>query len=374
MNLLSIKTTCAAVVLLSACSVNDQTIMESEHNAIGFHLTGSMAETRATPTTPTNFTTTDFKVYAFTSDGTAVLGTIDEEGPGHNGVLIKHNGEKWDYATSSDLRYWPEKPLNFYAVNPGTVSDNMQPQFYWQFTPTSQKITYQCINEYSNPREGVTNLDVMYAIAKGQTQSTNKSKVKLKFQHILSQVAFQAKTKYDKMEVEIQDIKINNFKVGGDFTLPADATATPQQSDWDQSTQSHLWGFSLIKDKNISVSSSTTVTDLSTNTPMLFMPQKLTQWDTAKSTTEANKANQTYLEIICRIKRDGHYVFGSEGSDGYKKMYVPFGANWEPGMRYVYTLIFGSGYDENGNPIIHEPIAFETDIEDWGVSNSDHAF
>lgn len=54
MNLLSIKTTCAAVVLLSACSVNDQTIMESEHNAIGFHLTGSMAETRATPTTPTS--------------------------------------------------------------------------------------------------------------------------------------------------------------------------------------------------------------------------------------------------------------------------------------------------------------------------------
>lgn len=369
MNLLSIKTTCAAVVLLSACSVNDQTIMESEHNAIGFHLTGSMAETRATPTTPSNLTSTDFKVYAFTSDGTALLGTNDES-PGHNGVLIKHIGGKWDYATASDLRYWPEKALDFYAVNPGTVSSNMMTHAYWQFTHDSQKITYTCIDEYSNT-SGESNLDVMYATAKGQTQSTNAGKVKLKFQHILSQVAFQAKTEADNMQIEIQNIKIHNFKIGSTFTLPADATAAPQQSDWDQSVVSSKWGVFLIKDKNISVSSSTIATDLSTTTPMLFMPQKLTQWNTAKSITQADTDKETYLEISCRIKKDGHYVFGSAG---YDTMYVPFGADWEPGKRYVYTLIFGSGYKNTGEPILIRAIAFEADIADWGVSNNDHAF
>ena len=55
-------------------------------------------------------------------------------------------------------------------------------------------------------------------------------------------------------------------------------------------------------------------------------------------------------------------------------MYVPFGADWEPGKRYVYTLIFGSGYKNTGEPILIRPIAFEADIEDWGVSNNDHAF
>lgn len=370
MNLLSIKTTCVAVALLSACSVNDQTIMESEHNAIGFHLTGSMAETRATPTTSSNLTSTDFKVYAFTPDGTAVLGTKDE-GPEHNGVLIKHNGEKWDYATATDLRYWPEKPLNFYAVNPGTVSSNMMAHYYWQFTHDSQKITYTCIDEYSNT-SGESNLDVMYAIAKNQTQSTNAGKVKLKFQHILSQVAFQAKTESDNMQVEIRDIKIHNFKVGSTFTLPTDATAAPQQSDWDQSIVSSKWSFIVIKDKNISVGSSTTVTDISTTTPMLFIPQKLTKWDTTtKSIEQADTDKDTYLEISCRIKKDGHYVFGSAD---YATMYVPFGADWEPGKRYVYTLIFGSGYKNTGEPILIRPIAFEADIEDWGVSNNDHAF
>ena len=43
---------------------------------------------------------------------------------------------------------------------------------------------------------------------------------------------------------------------------------------------------------------------------------------------------------------------------------MPFGASWQPGNRYVYTLIFGGGYDENGNPIL-TPINFEADVEGW---------
>lgn len=47
----------------------------------------------------------------------------------------------------------------------------------------------------------------MYAIAKDQTKSTTSGTVKLNFHHILSQVAFRAKTQSEGMQVDIKEIK-----------------------------------------------------------------------------------------------------------------------------------------------------------------------
>ena len=55
--------------------------------------------------------------------------------------------------------------------------------------------------------------DVMYAMAKGQTKDMNNGIVKFNFKHILSQVVFKAKPQYDNMQVDIDVIKIHNFKV-----------------------------------------------------------------------------------------------------------------------------------------------------------------
>ena len=58
------------------------------------------------------------------------------------------------------------------------------------------------------------------------------------------------------------------------------------------------------------------------------------------------------------------------GKNGFETLYVPFSATWEPGKRYVYTLIFGSGYDRDGNPIL-QPINFEPSVEKWEDTNKD---
>lgn len=50
--------------------------------------------------------------------------------------------------------------------------------------------------------------------------------------------------------------------------------------------------------------------------------------------------------------------------DAYDNLYVPFGADWQPGKRYIYTLVFGGGYDVNGNSIL-TPINFTADTEAW---------
>ena len=99
---------------------------------------------------------------------------------------------------------------------------------------------------------------------------------------------------------------------------------------------------------------------------MLFVPQALNAWKTnaatAKSKAEADKAGESYLVISCKIKQNGEYVFAPEGN--YGTLYVPFGPTWEQGKRYTYTLIFGGGYDEQGQAIL-QPINFEAETGDW---------
>ena len=359
--------------LLMGCSDEEIANVEtSSRNAIGFNVLSNAAETRAIPTTPSNLTDTDFDVFAFTADGTAFMGKVDTDFE-HDGVKIVYKDGKWDYDDAGDLRYWPSEALDFYAFNPGTVSEDMMMNYMWEASGTVQKISYTCIDEYG-ANTGHANYDVMYAMAKGQTKDMNNGIVKFNFKHILSQVVFKAKTQYDNMQVDINMIKIHNVKMGGFFTLPATADGTGSWSDPADlpSEVSGLGKFTVVKDVNITVKSNTIATDISTTTPMLNRPQELTAWKVSETATksklEADNAKQCYLEIACKIRQSGAYLLGSASE--YKTIYVPFGDTWVAGKRHIYTLIFGGGYNDQGEAVLN-PIQFDAETTDWG--NADKA-
>ena len=347
--------------LLMGCSDEEIANVEtSSRNAIGFNVLSNAAETRATPTTPSNLTNTDFDVFAFTADGTAFMGKNDTEFE-HDGVKIVYKNGKWDYDNASDLRYWPTEALDFYAFNPGTVSEDMMMIYMWEASGTVQKISYTCIDEYGAGTHA--NYDVMYAMAKGQTKDMNNGIVKFNFKHILSQVVFKAKTQYDNMQVDIDVIKIHNFKFAGAFTLPAAADGT---GSWSSSDLAFPHAFTVVKNANITVNSNTEATDITTNTPMLNIPQELTAWKVSETATksklEADNAKQCYLEISCKIRQSGAYLLGSASE--YKTIYVPFGDTWVAGKRHIYTLIFGGGYDDQGEAVLN-PIQFDAETTGW---------
>ena len=352
--------------LLMGCSDEEIANVEtSSRNAIGFNVLSNAAETRATPTTNTNLKNTDFDVFAFTADGTAFMGKVDTDFE-HDGVNIVYNNGKWDYKNASDLRYWPSEALDFYAFNPGTVSEDMMVFYSWEATKDVQKISYTCMDEYGS---GTThaNYDVMYAMAKGQTKDMNNGIVKFNFKHILSQVVFKAKTQYDNMQVDIDMIKIHNFKFAGAFTLPATAEET---GSWSSSDLAFPHAFTVVKNANITVNSNTAATDISTKTPMLNIPQTLTAWTVSapnKSKLEADNAKQCYLEISCKIRQSGAYLLGSASE--YKTIYVPFGDTWVAGKRHIYTLIFGGGYTDQGEAVLN-PIQFDAETTGWVDANS----
>lgn len=353
-------------VLLMSCSEEEIANVEtSSRNAIGFNVLSNAAETRATPTTNTNLKSTDFDVFAFTTDGTAFMGKVDTEF-GHDGVKIVYKNGKWDYDDANALRYWPTEALDFYAFNPGTVSEDMMVNYMWEVSGTVQKISYTCIDEYGAGTH--ENYDVMYAMAKDRTKDMNNGVVKFNFKHILSQVVFKAKTEYDNMQVDIDMIKIHNIKFAGAFTLPATAEET---GSWSSSDLAFFNMFTVVKDKSITVEGNTTATDISTSSPMLNIPQKLTAWTVSgasKTKKGADDAKQCYLEISCKIRQSGAYLLGSASE--YKTIYVPFGDTWVAGKRHIYTLIFGGGYNDQGEAVLN-PIQFDAETTDWG--NADKA-
>lgn len=370
----------ASMALLSGCSDNELASVETsqEKTPIGFHTVGNQMGSRATIIKPGNMTSTDFRVFAFsqksaedTSDDIQFMGDKTND-YGHTGIVINHKKGNWDYANAEDLRYWPESTkLNFYAISPASFVDDMLSNFGWNITKDTKTITYSSCDEYIN-NHGAINYDVMYAVAKDQTKNLNSGKVMFNFKHILSQIVFQAKTQYEGMQVEIKNIKIHNLYFSGKFTFPATATASPAQTNWSPNGKQNGI-LTIVSEKNINVMSKTTPTDISLTTPLLLVPQNSTPWDTKinpKSKMDADKDFESYLEISCRIKQNGVYVFGN---DGYDTLYVPFSTNWEPGMRYVYTLIFGGGYNDQGQPIL-SPINFEATAENWVDETNNNEF
>lgn len=299
-------------------------------------------------------------------DGDIFMGDKENEN-GLYGVNIKYKNSKWEYNDPTELRYWPTTALNFYAVNPGSTNF-----FSWNFTNETKQITYACSDEYAKNNEGnytnPKNIDAMYAVAMNQTQTINNGIVKFNFKHILSQVVFQAKTQYANMEVEIKALSIHNFYWGGTFTIPE---GEPSQRDWAPTEITyHSNGFTAVMDESIKVAKTDEVTNISTQGPMLLIPQKLTKWDLSGNIDAANKAKKSYLKITCKIKQSGAYLFGNNSD--YGVLYVPFEADWQPGKRYIYTLIFGGGYDDDGHQIL-KPINFEADVEAWDENTTNNS-
>ena len=360
----------AVMASLSGCSDTELASIDTvqEKTPIGFHTVGSQMESRATIINNSNLTDYSFNVYAFKNDnGTddAVFMGTNDEVHGYSGVNISYQDGKWNYTSSADLKYWPTSALNFYAVSP--VSDHNI--FSWQISQKKKEISVFTSDKYENPKYNPDNIDVMYAISKNQTKSLNGGTVHMQFRHVLSQVAFNARTQTANMKVIIEGVKICNVNFSGTFTLPPTEDADPTQGNWTLSALP-LSNFTAVKGKSIDIGN--TDKEVSIDGPMLFIPQKLTKWATTaaspKTTDQADNDKQSYLEISCKIKLDGSYIIGDENNFG--KLYVPFGADWQPGKRYIYTLVFGGGYDENGNSIL-TPINFTADTKEWGDEPTD---
>lgn len=358
----------AVATVFASCSNEEElaNVGKSESNAIRFAGISGLSDTRTTPIGTTNLTTTDFDVMAFmSSDNALFMGGKHVSGVSDHGVKIVYKTSAWDYADPDQMAYWPtEGDVDFYAVSPAISNDLVLDNgFAYDMTSVAKTISYRMVDEYNTTG---TNHDVMYAVAKGRNKTNNgTTAVQMNFKHILSQVVFKAKTTSSILEVDVEYVKIHNFAHSGYFVLPE---GEPKKSDWTPSPA--IEGAYTVKLNGANVVTKNSVVDLSDMaSPLMMIPQELKKWSTysdgtAVSKADADKKTECYLEIKMKLKQNDSYLIGS--ATEYKTVYVPFdnGTGWEPGKRYIYTLIFGGGYDDQGEPIL-SPIKFEAATVDW---------
>ena len=363
----------AVATVFASCSNEEElaNVGKSESNAIRFAGISGLSDTRTTPIGTHNLTSTNFDVMAFmSSDNALFMGGKHEAGHSDQGVKIVYKTSAWDYDDPDKVAYWPTSgDVDFYAVSPAITDDLVHQGFAYDMTSTAKTITYATVDEYNSTG---TNHDVMYAVTKGRNKENNgKTAVQMKFKHILSQVVFKAKTTSSILEVDVKSVKIHNFVHGGTFKLPA---GEPAMSDWSPSPVAE--GAYTVKLNAANVVTNNAVVDLSDmNSPLMMIPQKLTKWSTYSAGTAVSKRDadikkECYLEILMKLKQNDSYLIGSAAA--YTTVYVPFdnATGWEPGKRYIYTLIFGGGYDDHGEPIL-SPITFNAAIVvDWADANA----
>lgn len=353
--------------VFASCSNEEElaNVGKSESNAIRFAGISGLSDTRTTPIGTHNLTSTNFDVMAFmSSDNALFMGGKHVSGVSDHGVKIVYKTLAWDYDDPDKVAYWPTVgDVDFYAVSPAITDDIVFQGFAYDMTSAAKTISYTTVDEYNTKG---TNHDVMYAVTKGCNKENNGTMpVQMNFKHILSQVVFKAKTTSSILEVDVENVKIHNFVLSGKFTLPA---REPAMSDWTLSPVAA--GAYTVKLNAANVKTKNAVVELSDmNSPLIMIPQKLTKWSTysagtAVSIHEADNAIESYLEISMKLKQNDSYLIGSAAE--YKTVYVPFdnATGWEPGKRYIYTLIFGGGYDDQGEPIL-SPITFNAATADW---------
>ena len=352
--------------VFASCSNEEEVanVGKSESNAIRFAGISGLSDTRTTPIGTHNLTSTNFDVMAFmSSDNALFMGGKHVSGASDHGVKIVYKKSAWDYDDPDKVAYWPTfGDVDFYAVSPAITDDLVLQGFAYDMTSAAKTISYTTVDEYDSKG---TNHDVMYAVTKGRNKENNGTMpVQMNFKHILSQVVFKAKTTSSILEVDVENVKIHNFVLSGKFTLPA---GEPAMSDWKLSPAAK--GAYTVKLNAANVKTKNAVVNLSDmNSPLMLIPQKLTKWSTstgaAVSIHEAENAKECYLEISMKLKQNDSYLIGSAAE--YKTVYVPFdnATGWEPGKRYIYTLIFGGGYDDQGEPIL-SPITFNAATADW---------
>ena len=366
----------AVATVFASCSNEEElaNVGKSESNAIRFAGISGLSDTRTTPIGTHNLTSTNFDVMAFmNSDNALFMGGKHEAGHSDHGVKIVYNTTAWDYDDPDKVAYWPTSgDVDFYAVSPAITNDLvLNNHFGYDMTSANKTITYTTVDEYKSTG---TNHDVMYAVTKGRNKTNNgTTAVQMNFKHILSQVVFKAKTTSSILEVDVENVKIYNFAYGGTFTLPKREPATvepePAMSDWKPYPIASA-GAHTVKLSGANVKAKNTVVDLSDMaSPLMVIPQELKKWSTysagaAVPKHEADTKKECYLEISMKLKQNDSYLIGS--ATEYKTVYVPFdnGTGWEPGKRYIYTLIFGGGYDDQGEPIL-SPITFDAATTNW---------
>lgn len=366
--------------LLTACKADTEPEPETTQPVVPQHVAVTFnpeaAATRGPVPAGSLGTDLSFRVWATKT----LTGTTEEAFINDNtSNVVVYDDLTHYWRTTGATYYWPDAPgalynVAFYALYPAsapTTSDIV----------SNKTITF----DTTHPIDG--NTDVLYT--KHQTSlsaviSSSSPAVPLRFHHALTQLAFQGKLSdafiTDGLQVTVGSIKVCNVNSTGTLDLTTDLITNPTATLWTLSTPAVRTDYPLtmVSDEGIVLTNTAQALTSSSDITMVI-PQVLTAWDpttqciyVVDGVSTKTLTTDSYLAIDCKIfdTQTGSYMIGDATS--YETIYAPFEADpgnptvtWEPGIRYTYTLSFGSGYSSQGTLIGDRVLNISVSITPW---------
>ena len=336
-----------AALVFGACSV-DKPVSSNDSGVISFRATVPFA------TKASSVTTANIGEFHVTAIGNAQT-FFEAEHVSVSGAGV---------CTMDKSYYWPAYELGFYAyanTSDGTASIANAAKGIAGVTPVAAAADQK---------------DFVVAYKTGTKANDMASGVALNFRHALSQVVVKAKNlSTSGLKINVKGVKVANVKSSGDFTFPAAVTdphdgGTLDFALWNSSSASK-GAYTIGGASETAVVLDGTAKDIMfSGASWMLIPQQLVAWDLAIDKANAN--NNAFIGVYVQIldAADNQLYPATAGEYAYAN--VPVDTKWEPGKKYTYTLNFldetvggGAGVDDNGDPVLGQPISFTLTVDDW---------
>ena len=292
--------------------------------------------------------TGSFGVVGYTSDNNIYLGSTNKA------IEQKWNStsNSWDYATPSDLKYWPANSMDFYAYFPYSAQGDV-------FAQSDASGDVMTITNESGDQ------DILFARESGVSQTNY---VPLYFKHALSKLkAVYIKVNAVDVQVEVQKITFLNtstkgkIKVNysGEASYETTSSDVPRSFDFTSATKTITYnanpsttyeGVELFGNDDNGYIFAT-----NTNVQHNVKGTGKSLWSAGDKTSLGSStlpnSSLVCMELDCKVIAAGHYLVGS--ADAYGKMYIPMHGTSSnnadisellAGRRYTYKVVMESNF------------------------------
>ena len=289
----------------------------------------------------------------------------------------------WEYALQSDLKFWPEGSMDFYAYFP-----------YKHFKGETEKgiATFSNSNNSDNVVMTIPDQECDHDVLFAKITSGYTGRVPLTFHHAFSKIQ-ELNIKVNGGNVGDANVSVTVKKI--EFINTSTSGSVNVYKDGKASYDIAASNVTLSKEFDTSVEISKSIAggiDLISETEnrYLFATNSLSSdenpvkgtaksmWNGTKDALNGGKlseSNFVCLRLTCKVKDSTHYLVG--GEDSYGEVYIPLvGSDQKSntvtellaGKRYTYKIIFthNVGFKDNGDPILN-PILFSvSEVKSWG--------
>ena len=375
----------AALLTLGSCTneINEEGFVDKA-NTISFNAYSNKTRTYTGGdiNNATAMQNGSFGVVGYKSNSTIYLGSMDKA------IEQTWQSTAWEYATPTDLKYWPDGKMDFYAYFPYTANGAAFAE------STSTEGTVMTINNATG------NQDVLFASAINQNY---QERVPLTFHHAFSKInSVNIKVELNDVDVVVSKVEFINTQSteNSQVLVNKSGKASYRTATGETSTCGHELSSSVtINNTGEYKTNGYTVWTNAANKYILATNGTETNnvtgtnkvmWD-GKNTGWANDEKLSTKGLVClkitgKVKTHNgqNYIIGNSSEDGVIQIplkgthaYVGQGDDTSDlnsffaGKRYTYNIVMRDnvGFKDNGDPILKAILFNVYSVDSWDDVN-----